>query len=170
MLPSFSLTLSWRRPLSYRNQFIDLLCKSMDWFLYDNGLRHERVNYPLVVFTQCLSSWIFFVNRYMLCSHSIFFPIFPIVFQIFINLVTWSFQSKLSHNRYWKATFFKNKYLLLDKNQHQTCQSYSQLWHGFSEKKMSFWCLFNGNFMVTGCSGNVMRFSATNMKIFHNFL
>ena len=37
------LTLSWRRPLSYRNQSTDLLCKSMDWFLYDNGLRHERV-------------------------------------------------------------------------------------------------------------------------------
>ena len=33
------LTLSWRRPLSYRNQSIDLLSK---WFLYDNGLRHER--------------------------------------------------------------------------------------------------------------------------------
>ena len=32
-----------RRPLSYRNQSIDLLCKSMDWFLYDNDLRHERV-------------------------------------------------------------------------------------------------------------------------------
>ena len=32
------LTLSWRRPLSYRNQ-------SIDWFLYDIGLRHERVNY-----------------------------------------------------------------------------------------------------------------------------
>ena len=29
--------------LSYRNQSIDLLRKSMDWFLYDNGLRHERV-------------------------------------------------------------------------------------------------------------------------------
>ena len=38
------LTLSWRRPLSYRNQFIDLPCKSLDWFLYDNGFRHERVN------------------------------------------------------------------------------------------------------------------------------
>ena len=38
------LTLSWRRLLSYRNQFIDLLRKSMDWFLYDNRLRHERVN------------------------------------------------------------------------------------------------------------------------------
>ena len=29
--------------LSYANQFIDLLLKSMDWFLYDNGLRQERV-------------------------------------------------------------------------------------------------------------------------------
>ena len=41
---NISLTLSRRRPLSYRNQSIDLLRKSMDWFLYDNGLRHERVN------------------------------------------------------------------------------------------------------------------------------
>ena len=40
------LTLSWRRPLSYRKQSIDSLCKSMDWFLYDKGLRHERVNNP----------------------------------------------------------------------------------------------------------------------------
>ena len=39
-----TLTLSRRRPLSYRNQSIDLLCKSMDWFLYDNGPRHEGVN------------------------------------------------------------------------------------------------------------------------------
>ena len=37
------LTLSWRRPLSYRNQSIDLRSKSKDWFLYDKGLRHERV-------------------------------------------------------------------------------------------------------------------------------
>ena len=37
------LTLSWRRLLSYRNQSIDLWSKSMDWFLYDNGLRYERV-------------------------------------------------------------------------------------------------------------------------------
>ena len=29
--------------LSYRNQFIDLQSKSVDWFLYDNCLRHERV-------------------------------------------------------------------------------------------------------------------------------
>ena len=31
------------RPLSYRNQCIDLLRKSMDWFVHDNVLRHERV-------------------------------------------------------------------------------------------------------------------------------
>ena len=41
------LTLSWWEPLSYRNQSyrnqsIDLQSKSMDWFLYDNGLRHEK--------------------------------------------------------------------------------------------------------------------------------
>ena len=43
------LTLSWRRPLSYRNQTIDLLHKSVDWFRYDNGLRHERVNVWVIV-------------------------------------------------------------------------------------------------------------------------
>ena len=37
------LTLSWRRPLPYRNQPIDLLGKSIDCFLYDNGPRHEWV-------------------------------------------------------------------------------------------------------------------------------
>ena len=28
---------------SYINQSIDLLCKSIDWFLYDKDFRHERV-------------------------------------------------------------------------------------------------------------------------------
>ena len=44
VFPLLTLTLSRRRLLSYRNQSIDLLRKSMDWFLYDNGLRLERVN------------------------------------------------------------------------------------------------------------------------------
>ena len=43
------LTLSWRRLLSYRNQSIDLQNKSMDWFLYDNGPRHERVNASVLI-------------------------------------------------------------------------------------------------------------------------
>ena len=50
------LTLSWRRPLSYRNQSIDLQSKSVDWFLYDNSLRHERVNKvtQIVTLYQCI--------------------------------------------------------------------------------------------------------------------
>ena len=43
----WTLALSWRRPL-YRNQSIDLASKSLDWFLYDNGLRHERVKENIV--------------------------------------------------------------------------------------------------------------------------
>ena len=37
----FPYSRSWRRPISYRNQSTDLHSKSMDWFLYDVGLRHE---------------------------------------------------------------------------------------------------------------------------------
>ena len=53
-----TLTLSWRRPLSYRNQSIDLIRKSMDWFLYDNGLRHERVKVQLGQFLALADSQI----------------------------------------------------------------------------------------------------------------
>ena len=49
---SMMLTLLCRRSLSYRNQPIDLLCKSMDWFLYDNGLCHENVK-SLAVWKHC---------------------------------------------------------------------------------------------------------------------
>ena len=45
------LNLSWWRSLSYRNQSIDFLRRSMDWFLYDNGLLNERIkkcNKPLL--------------------------------------------------------------------------------------------------------------------------
>ena len=55
--PLQSLTLSWRRSLSYRNQSNDLLCKSMDWFLYDNGPRHERVKEHLVAFSLTLFAY-----------------------------------------------------------------------------------------------------------------
>ena len=42
LLKMVLLTLSWRRSLPYRNQFIDLFCKSMDWILYDIDLSYER--------------------------------------------------------------------------------------------------------------------------------
>ena len=47
------LTLSWRRSLSYKNQPIDLQSKSMDWFLHDMDLCHERVKH-LFLFNQFL--------------------------------------------------------------------------------------------------------------------
>ena len=51
LVRKISLTLSWRRLISYRNQSIDLFRKSVDWFLYDIGLRHERVKHPVVFFS-----------------------------------------------------------------------------------------------------------------------
>ena len=96
------LTLSWQRPLSYRNQFIDLLpksmdslicspnqwthwlapqinglidllCKSMDWFLNDNGLCHERVKQ----------------NHYKLHRYSIYYSILDEnQFFVSLNFVT----------------------------------------------------------------------------------
>ena len=50
------LTLSWRRPLSYSNQSTDLRSKSMDWFLCDNSLRHERVKQSEEEFLKILDS------------------------------------------------------------------------------------------------------------------
>ena len=38
------LSLSWRMSLSYRHQSIDLQGKSMNRFLYNRDLRHERIN------------------------------------------------------------------------------------------------------------------------------
>ena len=46
------LALSWWKSLSYRSQSIDLFCQSMDWFLDDSDLRHERVKVSILV---CLS-------------------------------------------------------------------------------------------------------------------
>ena len=40
----------WRRSLSYRNQTIDFENKSVDWFLYDRGIRHDRVHPLLLTF------------------------------------------------------------------------------------------------------------------------
>ena len=42
----YSLTLSWRRFLSYRNQYINLQNKSIDWFLHYRDLCPESVTHP----------------------------------------------------------------------------------------------------------------------------
>ena len=68
----YRLTLSWRMPFSYRNQSIDLLRISMDWFLYDNDLCHERVKNLLscksciIEFIQFISHWIYRKSYYQI--------------------------------------------------------------------------------------------------------
>ena len=52
------LTLSWRRPLSYRNQANQWTGFYMDWFLYDNGLRHEKVKYRCIFSYQLKISYL----------------------------------------------------------------------------------------------------------------
>ena len=38
---------------------MDLLCKSMDWFLYDRDLLHERINEVPITFTiEILIMWV----------------------------------------------------------------------------------------------------------------
>ena len=73
------LALSWRRSLSYRNQFIDLQSKSVDWFLYDNGFRHERVNWlsTLMYFLKMMLTRILFplLNLSMFVKYVIVFEI-----------------------------------------------------------------------------------------------
>ena len=54
------LILSWQRSLSYRNQSIDLLSQSMDWFVvYDGDFRHERVKVACVVKLKFME-WFFY--------------------------------------------------------------------------------------------------------------
>ena len=61
----WSITLSWRRSLSYRDQSIDLICKAMDWFLYDNELCHERANdFSLVISIPALAQRVFISSEY----------------------------------------------------------------------------------------------------------
>ena len=63
------LTLLWRRPLAYRNQSIDLRSKSMDWFLYNNGLRHDRVNSVGIVTIECISDHNNIDNKRNICRN-----------------------------------------------------------------------------------------------------
>ena len=59
------LTLSCQSSLSYRNQSIGMLCKSLDWFLYDRDFRHQRVKILVPVIqkkrcccTTCVLVWV----------------------------------------------------------------------------------------------------------------
>ena len=60
------------RPLSYRNQSIDLQIKSMDWFLYDNGLacNFNKINTPPWVFCTFFKLY----KWYQIVQHTTYYP------------------------------------------------------------------------------------------------
>ena len=76
---------SWWRSISHRNQSIDVLCKSMDWFLHDRNLRHERANnrnlngfwYMYIVLTFHAGKYIQPIHEINLICEG--FPIFPLI-------------------------------------------------------------------------------------------
>ena len=61
------LILSWRTKLSHRNCSNDLHSKSMDLFLYDGDLRHERINRSFIqrVFMVCLIKWMITLRQFL---------------------------------------------------------------------------------------------------------
>ena len=85
-------TLSWRRPLSYRNQSTDLFRKSMDWFLYNKNLRHERVWFSKLTATKTPSDFNSKKYSYVLHNNWCQGVISKIIFSLnFQDHVLWPF-------------------------------------------------------------------------------
>ena len=108
-----SLTHSWWRPLSYRNQVIDFLLKSLNWFLYNMGLHHERVrfnNYSFSSFSIC--HW----NQNNITAHS-FEKISVLKVHSFMNSISFVWQKHYElfrsghppqHERDFVCIFYRN--------------------------------------------------------------
>ena len=101
-----SLTLSWQRTLSCRNQSINLHSKSMDWSIYDKDLRHERVNLKHwhIIYVQITTQQLMFSTKSNLICWAKFFFL-KSSFLIYVNkrqslvciLMSFSFASFLKH-------------------------------------------------------------------------
>ena len=105
------LTLLWRWPLSYRQQSIDLLRKSMEWLLYHNGLRHERVKvdkYPNSLLTNISYIYPTFATNllYRLHGQSSHLHNFIFAFKISSDEESFIAMGTLCHNWLaWSAIF-----------------------------------------------------------------
>ena len=96
-LSEYILILSWRRPL-YRNQSVDFQSKLMNWFLYDNSLRHESVNFlgsiGITLFIRCVFSSVGFSVDVVLASHR-FFLFLSLVWSINLCMLFFDSNSEL---------------------------------------------------------------------------
>ena len=96
------LTLSWRRPISYRNQ-------SIDWFLYDIGLRHERVNEVCKILEIC-GRILLRTNDYYLkvISYILLQSIKPVtIVELGQIYQTCFFGSILWNHQYFRSSYFR---------------------------------------------------------------
>ena len=84
------LTLSWRRPLWYRNQSIDLQSKSVDWFLYDNGLRLKKVKQ----LTKLNGDWWSLIDKGIFYHTTFSFKLF-LFFKVYKNLFDYCYSFAL---------------------------------------------------------------------------
>ena len=75
----WTLIFLWGKSLSYRNQSIDLFSKSMDWFLYDRDLRHERVKVRPVILQYYINLFYATGFAWKVSKHRVFSgPYFPV--------------------------------------------------------------------------------------------
>ena len=103
-----TLTVLWRRSLSYRNQSIDLQSKLLDWFLYDRDLSNKRVK-------QTFEGIIYFSSFQLLVSDiEVFAPAYIKLFSIpvKISLFTNFFLVVLSKTNLFIYIFTENYFLL----------------------------------------------------------
>ena len=169
------LTLSWRRSLSYRNQSIDLLCKTIDWFLNDRDFCHERVKWDI------LQAKIWLSSRFLQCLKAIV---------LMLQDATWKFVGNEAKGQISKRVLQENKprqifrktnisYLLI-RTRTYLCVSgrregsfYGNL-ASFFFLKHSFWdfpfCLFNNELFSKSRQEFQKRiqnpYQATNMELF----
>ena len=75
----WTLIFLWGKSLSYRNQSIDLFSKSMDWFLYDRDLRHERVKVRAAILQYCINPFYVIGFAWKVSKYRVFSgPYFPV--------------------------------------------------------------------------------------------
>ena len=127
------LALSWRRPLSYRNESTDLLCKSMDWFLYDSGLRHEKVK-------EIFQSSLLFSRNHWNCNENYLFMVQSNeIFTNFYRMKPLSYSLIKPYVNSQKMLLYSSGIYLLNIN---------SVWNMFKVNKKdtrtmpSFWCLY----------------------------
>ena len=105
--PLNDLILAWRRSLSYKNQSIDLLSKSLDWFLYNRDLRHEKVKGAMKLYfmhCSCVVIILLITDLYKSAFSTYSFKK-PVLFFCVVSFFSFVLNSKSAHYIYRHQVF-----------------------------------------------------------------